>query len=63
MKKTSMVQPLGATGAWRLPFGADHEIAGGAGALVIDERAFEDVGLLEILVRVLRDAGARLELA
>ena len=35
-------------------FGADDEIAGGALAFVVDQRAFEHVGLLQVLVRVAR---------
>src|SRR5262249_20827416 len=42
--------------------GADDEIAGGAFAFVVDQRAFEHERLLEILVLVRRNAGARLEL-
>src|SRR5262249_11394224 len=44
------------------PLGADNEIAGGAFALGVEQRAFQNEGLLEILVNVLRNAGARFEL-
>src|SRR5580692_10036972 len=43
-------------------FGADDEIAGGAFALVVDQRAFEHESLLQILVHVGGDARAGLEL-
>ena len=43
-------------------FGADDEIAGGAFAFVIDQRAFEHESLLQILVHMRRDARAGLEL-
>src|ERR1700730_13990138 len=43
-------------------FGADDEIAGGAFAFVVDQRAFEHERLLQILVHVGGDARTRLEL-
>src|SRR5262249_14630014 len=43
-------------------FGADDEVAGGAFAFVVLQRAFEHEGLLQVLVHMRRDAGARLEL-
>src|SRR5262249_21972062 len=42
--------------------GADDEIASGAFALVVAQRAFQNEGLLQILVHVRGDAGAGLEL-
>src|SRR5262249_20439804 len=42
--------------------GADDEIAGGAFAFAVEQRAFEHERLLEILVFVRRNAGTRLEL-
>src|SRR5438132_1538029 len=49
---------------WRVAaaLGADDEIAGGAFAFVIDQRAFEHECLLQILVHVRGNAGAGLEL-
>src|SRR5262249_20919182 len=43
------------------PLGADDEIAGGAFALVIEQRAFDYEGLLQILVDVCRNTGAWIE--
>src|ERR1700692_329125 len=41
--------------------GADDEIAGGAFAVVVDQRAVEHEGLLQILQTIRRDARAGLE--
>jgi hypothetical protein len=44
------------------PLGADDEIAGRAFALVVEQRAFENECLFQILVHVRRNAGAGIEL-